>query len=129
MNPRPSLRISLRGIRPDCGAGAARKAVCTGISVHEALRIGGLLFIQTHQSIPIHNYPADYFRFTREGLAGLFGTKMGFTVLATDYEYPVRTFSLRDRQSQLFPAYLNVRLTGEKTGKTPSEYIYELDTI
>lgn len=97
--------------------------------VMKALRVGGLLFIQTHQSIPIHNYPADYYRFTCEGLAGLFGTKMGFTVLATDYEYPVRIFSLRDRQSQLFPAYLNVRLTGEKSGKTPSEYIYELDTI
>jgi len=97
--------------------------------VMKALRIGGLLFIQTHQSIPVHNYPADYFRFTREGLAGLFGTQMGFTVLATDYEYPVRIFSLRDRQSQLFPAYLNVRLTGEKTGETPSEYIYVLDTI
>lgn len=52
--------------------------------VMKALRVGGLLFIQTHQSFPLHAHPYDYFRFSREALAGLFGTQMGFRVLATD---------------------------------------------
>lgn len=95
--------------------------------VMKALRVGGLLFIQTHQSMPIHAYPYDYFRFTREGLAGLFGTQMGFNVIATDYEYPVKIFSRRDKTSHIIPAYMNVRLFGEKTGKTPLEYHYEYD--
>src|SRR5262249_25204386 len=34
------------------------------LAAHElmkALRIGGVLFIQTHQSFPLHAYPYDYF--------------------------------------------------------------------
>lgn len=100
------------------------------LAAHEimkALRVGGLLFIQTHQSMPIHAYPYDYFRFTREGLAGLFSAEMGFSVIATDYEYPVKIYSKRDKTSHTIPAYMNVRLMGEKIMETPAEYIYCFD--
>ena len=100
------------------------------LAAHEimkALRVGGVLFIQTHQSFPLHASPHDYFRFTRESLAGLFGTRMGFRVIATDYEFPVRLYSSRDPQTHKLPAFLNVRLFGEKVGKTPDEYIFEYD--
>lgn len=100
------------------------------LAAHElmkALRIGGLLFIQTHQSFPLHGYPYDYFRFSREALAGLFGTRMGFRTLATDFEFPVRLYSRRDRIAANGPSYLNVRLYGEKVGATPAEYVYEYD--
>jgi hypothetical protein len=96
--------------------------------VMKTLRIGGLLFIQTHQTFPLHAYPYDYFRFSRQALAGLFGTQMGFRVLATDYEFPARLFSPRDHYLARMPAYLNVRLFGEKVIRTPEVYIYELDT-
>lgn len=101
------------------------------LAAHEimkALTIGGIVFIQTHQSLPIHAYPYDYFRFSREALASLFGTQMGFEVLATDYEFPVRLFSPEIMLMYRHKAYLNVRLLGRKTGKTPDEYIYEFDT-
>ncbi|MGE5123683.1 MAG: class I SAM-dependent methyltransferase [Acidobacteriaceae bacterium] len=94
--------------------------------VMKALKIGGLLFIQTHQSFPLHAYPSDYFRFSREALAGLFGTRMGFHVIATDYEFPVRHFTPRDKWLMRGEAYLNVRLLGEKISATPADYIYEL---
>jgi SAM-dependent methyltransferase len=100
------------------------------LAAHEimkALRIGGVLFIQTHQPMPIHAYPYDYFRFSREGLAGLFNQEMGFKVIATDYEYPVKIYSRRDKTSHIIPAFMNVRLLGEKIGRTPSEYIYVFD--
>lgn len=95
--------------------------------VMKTLKIGGLLFIQTHQSFPLHAYPFDYFRFSREALAGLFGTKMGFNVIATDYEFPVRLFSQREAEGFLGAAFLNSRLLGEKVGETPADYVYEYD--
>jgi SAM-dependent methyltransferase len=96
--------------------------------VMKALRVGGVLFIQTHQSFPLHAHPSDYFRFSREALAGLFGTQMGFRVLATDYEFPVKLYSLRVPSVVSLPSFLNVRLFGEKISPTPQTYIFEEDT-
>jgi SAM-dependent methyltransferase len=101
------------------------------LAAHEllkALRVGGVLFIQTHQSFPLHAYPYDYFRFSREALAGLFGTQMGFRVVAADYEFPVKLYSPRSPGIVEMPSFLNVRLYGEKSGPTPASYIYEYDT-
>lgn len=97
--------------------------------VMKALRIGGVLFIQTHQSFPLHAYPHDYFRFSREALAGLFGAQMGFRVLATDYDFPTKLYSRRLPAIADMPSFLNVVLFGEKTGQTPSSYIYEYDAV
>lgn len=96
--------------------------------VMKTLKIGGLLFIQTHQSYPLHAAPFDYFRFSKEALSGLFGNKMGFHVIAVDYEFPVRLKSRETAQVSYLPAYLNSRLFGEKISQTPDEYIYEFDT-
>jgi hypothetical protein len=100
------------------------------VAAHElmkALRVGGVLYVQTHQSFPLHAYPYDYFRFSREGLAGAFGTRMGFRVLACEYEFPVKLYSPRDAGHTNFPAFLNVCLYGEKIAATPAEYVYEYD--
>lgn len=99
------------------------------LAAHEimkALKIGGALFIQTHQSYPLHAAPNDYFRFSREALHSLFGTKMGFRVIATDYEFPVRIFS-PESPVFLMKSYMNVRLFGEKIAPTPTEFVYELE--
>lgn len=93
----------------------------------KALRVGGLLFVQTVQTFPLHDYPYDYFRFSKEALAGLFGTKMGFRLIATDYEFPAAIHSPAIPDNHIFPAFLNVLLFGEKVDKTPDAYIYELD--
>jgi SAM-dependent methyltransferase len=100
------------------------------LAAHEimkVLKVGGLLFIQTHQAYPVHGAPYDYFRFSREALAGLFGTKMGFRVIETDYEFPASINSPDVASIAAEPAFVNSRLLGEKTGKTPAEYIYEYD--
>jgi SAM-dependent methyltransferase len=98
-------------------------------AAHEIMKVlkpGGLLFVQTHQSFPLHAYPYDYFRFSREALAGLFGTRMGFNVVGTAYEYPARIYSRQDSGTRSQPAYLNVVLFGEKVAATPEEYLFEL---
>ena len=99
------------------------------LAAHElmkALKVGGLLYIQTHQSFPLHGYPSDYFRFSQEALASLFGTQMGFEVVATNYDFPARIYSRRLAEAQHQPAFLNTTLWGEKRAPTPDEYRYEL---
>jgi hypothetical protein len=92
----------------------------------KALKVGGLLYIQTHQSFPLHGYPNDYFRFSTDALASLFGTQMGFEVVATNYDFPARIYSARDPVSDREAAFLNTTLWGEKRAPTPDEYRYEL---
>lgn len=92
-----------------------------------ALRIGGVLFVQTVQTFALHSFPYDYFRFSREALAGLFGTQMGFRIVATDYEFPARIHAPVEPGLAVAEAFVNVRLWGEKVGPTPREYIYEFD--
>jgi SAM-dependent methyltransferase len=50
------------------------------------LRRGGALYVQTHQTFPIHGYPDDYWRFTREAMAVL-AADAGLEVVETAYEY------------------------------------------
>ncbi len=107
------------------------------LAAHEimrALRVGGILYIQTHQSFPLHAYPYDYFRFSKEALAGLFGTRMGFRTIATGYEFPARIYSGKNHQgipigTDVHPAFLNVCLFGEKLGSTLEQYVYEYDAL
>lgn len=56
--------------------------------VSESLVPGGLTVHVTHQTFPIHGYPSDYFRFTREALEVLFGKRHGFEVLSSQYAMP-----------------------------------------
>lgn len=100
------------------------------LAAHEilkVLKVGGVLFVHTHQSFPLHAHPHDYFRFSREALASCFGTKMGFCVIATDYEYPARIVGRHDPRAALSPAFMYVRMVGEKLAKTPREFVYELE--
>jgi hypothetical protein len=101
------------------------------LAAHElmkVLKVGGLLFIQTHQTFPLHAYPFDYFRFSKEALAGLFGRKMGFQVIGIDYQYLSRISSYQIPDAYKYPSYLNVLLFGKKVATTPEHYIYEFDT-
>jgi SAM-dependent methyltransferase len=100
------------------------------LAAHELMRvlkIGGLLFIQTHQTYPVHGAPYDYFRFSREALAGLFGEQMGFKIIDTVYEFPAAITTPAVPSIAAEPAFVNSCLLGEKIAKTPYEYIYEFD--
>jgi SAM-dependent methyltransferase len=99
------------------------------LAAHEimkTLRVGGALFVQTHQSFPLHAHPYDYFRYSTEALAGLFGTKMGFRVTLTGYQFRTRVMPRVDVDIATGEAYLNACLVGVKEAPTPSEFVYEL---
>lgn len=63
------------------------------IAAQEVGRIlapGGLVYVQTHQTFPLHGvYGGDFFRFSREGLEVLF-MDAGLEVLGASYNYPAK---------------------------------------
>ena len=69
-------------------------------SIREVLKPRGLVFIQTHQTFPIHGYPSDYYRFSKEALKSLFGPASGFEVISSGYSYPC-TISFSEGQEPL----------------------------
>ena len=100
------------------------------LAAHElmkTLKVGGLLYVQTHQTFALHAYPHDYCRFSREALAALFPAAMGFRVIATDYEFPARIYARQAADQHRHPAWLNALLLGTKVAPTPGEFAYELD--
>lgn len=75
----------------------------------KVLKKGGLFYVQTHQSFPIHGYPQDFFRYTREGLEVLF-EKASFKV--SDYEFPCEIHSNECRVQK--NCFINVCIGGTK---------------
>lgn len=63
-------------------------------SMADVTRIGGLLWVETHQAFPIHGYPNDYFRFTTEGLKAIFSAESGWECLFADYSFPAKVVPL-----------------------------------
>lgn len=59
--------------------------------IADALRPGGIAYLSTHHTFPLHNYgptgEGDYFRFSRSALELLF-TDAGMETVASGYLYP-----------------------------------------
>jgi hypothetical protein len=58
------------------------------IELNKTLKVGGLVFIQSHPSWPLHDEPWDFFRFSKESWRGLFNGFTGFELVDTAYELP-----------------------------------------
>lgn len=96
------------------------------LAAHEilkCLKIGGRLFIQTHQTFHLHAYPSDYFRFSTEALAAMFPPQMGFRLETALHEFPAEIHSI---VGVTRPAFLNSCIAGTKVAPTPDQFIYDL---
>lgn len=60
---------------------------CAMRAMSQILKPGGVLFVQTHHTFPIHGYPNDYYRFTDAALKSLC-SDADLTVIVCEYEYP-----------------------------------------
>ncbi len=60
---------------------------CAVIAMANVLKPGGILFIHTHQTFPLHGYPSDHFRFSTEALRTMC-FDAGLEVLAAGYDNP-----------------------------------------
>jgi SAM-dependent methyltransferase len=90
--------------------------------IARSMKVGGVLFIQTHQTFPLHSYPFDYWRFSREALEALFTASIGFGEVITDYEFPCQIYSEDDLNARNCASYLNVRLCARKTSPSPADW-------
>jgi len=92
------------------------------------VRLGGLIYIRTHQSYPLHALPYDFFRFSQEGMRTLFSEAMGIEA-QTQYEYPAKIIAEGfPEPHHQEPAYLCVTFFGRKVRETPAEFVYELQS-
>ena len=99
------------------------------IAAQEVFRIlapGGGCFVSTHQTFPLHGYPSDYFRFSKEALALLF-EDAGFDIVHVGYEHrakivppPMIVPSQQvENWNAAWPSFLVVNLFAVKPGPAP----------
>jgi hypothetical protein len=81
--------------------------------IAKVLKPGGLLYIRTHQTFPLHAHPNDYFRFSAEALS-LLCDDAGLKIIKTAYEYPVSLVSFVEPKGSLAPAYIRVEALAKK---------------
>lgn len=84
-------------------------------AVARVLRPGGLVYVCTHQTFPLHGYPDDYFRFSTHALAGIFADA-GIEIDASGYAFPCRILPPKSvtRWNPAADCWLNVDLFGHK---------------
>src|SRR5262249_45169757 len=51
------------------------------IEINKVLRPGGLCFVVSHQTLPLHDQPWDFFRFSSDAWHSIFNPYTGFEVL------------------------------------------------
>jgi hypothetical protein len=55
------------------------------LELNRVLTLGGLVYVQSHASWPLHEEPWDYFRFSKHAWTGLFNEHTGFEIVAADH--------------------------------------------
>lgn len=55
------------------------------LELNKVLRVGGMAYIQSHASWPIHDEPWDFFRFSKYAWVGLFNIYTGFEVVCANH--------------------------------------------
>jgi hypothetical protein len=98
------------------------------VEIAKVLKLGGLVFIHTHQTFALHAHPHDYWRFSMEGLRALFSPSLGFGTLSCHYQYPCRIVTPDDPLQAVNASYLNVCLLARKVGPAPDTFVPELGT-
>ena len=73
-----------------------------------------LVFVQTHFAFPIHGYPSDYWRYTRDALGTIFGADAGLRIIGSAYQYPVALHAPELPPPDSIEAYLNTCVVAEK---------------
>jgi SAM-dependent methyltransferase len=87
-----------------------RKPWLAAEEIGKVLRPGGMAFIQTHHTYPLHAYPYDYWRFSREAMETLFSDENGFCSQQSWYDFPASVLSDSVPALAGQQAYLNVSI-------------------
>ena len=93
------------------------------LSINRVLHTGGLVFIGTHQSFPVHDQPWDFWRFSDEAWKCLFNGATGFEVVEAALGEPAEMVALAshpavwriEEQRAYFTSNALMRKIGETT--------------
>jgi len=103
------------------------------LEINRVLRQGGLVFVMSHQTFPLHGEPWDYFRFSARAWRALFNRRTGFEILETGQGMPasIVAHQLMEHTTYLpdLPAYILTAVLARKTGRTSLRWDVELDEI
>jgi len=103
------------------------------LEINRVLRPGGVVFVMSHQTFPMHGEPWDYFRFSSRAWRGLFNNKTGFEILETGQGMPasIVAHQLMEHTTYLpdLPAYILTAVLARKTGGTKLRWDVDLDDI
>jgi SAM-dependent methyltransferase len=94
------------------------------IAAKEIARVlapGGFCYIATHQTFPLHGYPSDFFRFSKEALKLIF-EDAGLQVVEAGYQFRTKISvpdeivpsSYQETWNAAFASYMAVNLYAEK---------------
>lgn len=91
------------------------------LEMNAVMRVGGLAYIQSHPTWPLHEEPWDFWRFSGNGWRGLFNAHTGFRVLDVGYDVPgmvVPLFATPGATDRIEaePTFLTCACLVEKTG-------------
>ena len=88
------------------------------LEINQVLKVGGKVMIFTHQTMPLHDTPCDYWRFSDTAWSGLFNADTGFTILTCGMGDPVEIVARKAHPGSyglsLAPAYLHSMVLAEK---------------
>lgn len=94
------------------------------LEIARVLKPGGLVFVQTHHTYPIHGFPQDYWRFTEDGLATLFSPPAGFELISTTSDIPCCIVAEQEPHLAREPAHLNIILLARKHHSPGMGYVW-----
>lgn len=95
-----------------------RKPWIAASAANRILKPGGLLYVATHFTFPVHGYPSDYTRWTDNGLLAIFDFPE-WTNQVSEFSFPCKIQPPKTVKTwnASAPAYLNVAIFAEKNSQ------------
>ncbi|KAA1251997.1 class I SAM-dependent methyltransferase [Mycobacterium simiae] len=94
------------------------------VEMSRTLKVGGFMFVMTHQTFPLHAHPHDYYRFSKEGLETLFSPQIGLECIesAHNYRAPIMSNAPGRLRRAAAPSYLNSTILVKKVSHPPADF-------
>jgi SAM-dependent methyltransferase len=92
------------------------------LEINKVLAPGGIVWVATHQTYPLHEIPWDFYRYSNDGWRGLFNPSTGFAILEVGMGEPAAVVATRShsltRDMDAGQAYLGAAVIAQKIGDT-----------
>jgi len=96
------------------------------LEINKILKIGGKVMIFTHQTMPLHDTPCDYWRFSDKAWQALFNKDTGFVITYSGMGDAVDVVAQKAHSGSyglsLAPAFLHSMVIAQKVGESSLEW-------